>query len=126
MSETNGYVKRDALFAVADRRYTDVEIDGLGKFKIQTLNDLEKSEYDAQAINKRGAFNRRAAVSANARLIVLCSVEPQFSADDVRRIQSLDAGAVEKLATACRVHCGFAEEPEKNSDTTDADDSPTD
>jgi hypothetical protein len=124
MSETNGYATLDGLFQSAARRETDFE-GRLGKFRIQSLTDLEKSRLDALAINSKGKFNRHAAITANARLIVACCVLPKFTESHIAKIQELDAAGVEELAAACRDHCGFNEEPEKNYDTTDSVDSPT-
>ena len=123
MSEGNGFATREMLFGSPPvRRYCEVAIDGLGKFRIRSLNDKEKSGYNAEAINKDGKFNRHAAISANARLVALCCVDGDgnrvFTADDVPKLQELDSGLVEELAEACRKHCGFGETEDavKNSD----------
>jgi len=114
------YATKEGLFTkAAERRIADVEHAEYGKFQIQSLNDLEKSRYDAAAVNSKGKLNRIAAVNSNARLIVLGCVNPAFSMDDVPQIQQLDAGLTEWLAKEIRKHCGFDEEPEKNSDPTD-------
>lgn len=114
MSESNGYATPEALFgAPCKRRFADVEIEGLGKFRIRSLSDKDKSTYDAAAINKEGKFNRNAAISANARLVQLCCVDADgnqmFSVNQVPQLQELDAGALGELADACREHCGFTE-----------------
>lgn len=120
MSEGNGYVTRDSLFGAAPkRRYIDVECE-LGKFRLRSLNAFEKASYDAEAITKDGKFNRRSAITGNARLVALCCVDADgnrlFTGDDVAKLQELDAGALGELADACREHCGFteAEDAEKN------------
>lgn len=114
MSETNGYATPDLLFgSPVKRRFADVQVEGLGKFRIRSLTDLEKSSYDAAAINKDGKFNRMAAVSANARICVLCCVDgegnPIFCDEHIGKLQELDAGALGELADECRRHCGFVE-----------------
>jgi hypothetical protein len=118
----SGYATRDGLFATgADRRLKDVSHEKFGTFQIQSVTDLEKSRFDAAAVNSKGRLNRIAAINANARMIVMGCVQPKFSMDDVPQIQGLDAGLVEWLAKEIRSHCGFDEEPEKNSETTDSD-----
>lgn len=120
MSEDNGYATREGLFAVgAERRIKDVSHEKYGTFQIQSVTDLEKSRFDAAAVNNKGRLNRIAAVNANARMIVIGCVKPKFTMDDVPAIQGLDAGLVEWLAKEIRSHCGFDEEPEKNSEATD-------
>jgi hypothetical protein len=122
----SGYATRDGLFSTgADRRLKDVSHEKFGTFQIQSVTDLEKSRFDAAAVNSKGRLNRIAAINANARMIVMGCVQPKFSMDDVPQIQGLDAGLVEWLAKEIRSHCGFDEEPEKNSETTDSDASPS-
>lgn len=121
MSESNGYATPESLFGrPVVRRYRDETIEGLGKFRLRSLTDREKSTYDAAAINKEGKFNRHAAIDANARLVQLCCVDADgnlaFSKSQVSDLQGLDSGLMSKLADACREHCGFedAEEAAKN------------
>jgi hypothetical protein len=121
MSESNGYATREGLFSKTQRRFKDIDHPEYGKHEIQSLNDLEKSSFDAAAVNSKGKLNRIAAINSNARLIVIGCSKPKFTRDDVPQIQQLDAGYTEWLAKEIRQHCGFDEEPEKNSETTDSD-----
>lgn len=131
MSESNGYAKKEDLFASPFRRdYADHEQTFNGavrKFRIQTLNDAEKGEHDGEAVNSKGRFRRESVATANARLIALCCVDGDgqriFSRSDVATLQQYDSAEVEQLAAACRRHCGWEEEPEKNLAATDDDDS---
>jgi len=127
MSEGNGYATADQLFGSAfKRRYADhVQMfNGSSyKFRLQNLHDGEKGEFDADALNNKGRFKRSSVSTANARIVVMGCVDGDgqriFSNADVSRIQGYDSAEVEKLAAAIRLHCGWEEAPEKNSDTTD-------
>lgn len=131
MSEGNGYATKADLFGGAFvRRFTDhvQAFNGAErKFRLQTLNDAEKGHFDADAVNGKGKFKRESIATANARIVALCCVDGEgnriFSNADVATIQAYDSAEVEELSAACRVHCGWEDEPEKNSDTTDDDDS---
>jgi hypothetical protein len=133
MSEGNGYATKDDLFAdVWQRSYVDHEqiFNGVKRrFRLQNLHDGEKGQFDSDAVNGKGKFKRQSIATANARIIQLCWVngdgQRQLSNADVSRLQQYDSAEVEELASACRLHCGWVEEPEKNSDMTDDDDSPT-
>lgn len=123
MSEGNVYATKEAIFSsVGKRDYKDVEHERFGKFTIRSLTDLEKSRYDAEAINSSGKFNRYAAVNANARLIRLAVVvrsddfNPMFGDQDVSKIQELPSGMTSWLADEIRTFNGFdaAEEAAKN------------
>lgn len=127
MSVENGYATRESLFASPfERRFADHEQLFNGqpcKFQLQNLNDAEKGDFDSDAVNSKGKFKRQSIATANARVIVLGCAKPKFSNADVAILQGYDSGEIEELAEAIRKHCGWEDEPEKNSDTIDDDDS---
>ena len=127
MSEGNGYATRDALFAKPfERRLAEHEQSFNGsicKFEYSNLNDAEKGEFDSDAVNSKGKFKRQSIATANVRLIVLANTKPKFSHADIATLQTYDSAEIEEWASKIRQHCGWEDAPEKNSDTTDDDDS---
>ena len=119
MTKSNGYVKRDELFAnPPGRRFADETVEGFGKVRIRSLTAREKTKYDSAAINSKGGINTKSLLTANARLIVACVVDgegnPVFSEADIDKLQDMDAGVIEELASRCGKHCGITEDTEKN------------
>lgn len=121
MSESNDYATAESLFGSPNKRtFTDVEIDGLGKFRLRDLDAREAAEYESEKFNKRGELSRNALITANARIITMCCVDvdgnPIFSREDVYKIQLLPAGQVADLAQACIAHSKMddGEEAAKN------------
>ena len=115
--ESNGYVKPDELFKPMVRRFEDVTITGLGKFRLRTLTAGEAAQYAAKRISRDGGMSHQGMLTSNARIIVLCCVDHEgnqiFSDDDILRIQQLPAGQVATLAAECLQHCGMADAEEE-------------
>ena len=104
MSETNGYANPAELFTPQKRNYADIDIDGLGKFRLRDLNAEEAAGYAADRFTKQGELRRAGLITANARIIVLCCVDNEgnllFNRDDVPRLQELPAGRVAVTVSA--------------------------
>lgn len=116
MSESNGYAKPEELFVPFKREFAEVTVDGLGKFRMQTVNAEEAARFAAEKFNKLGELSRNALVTNNARAIQMICVDGDgnkiFSKDDIAKIQELPAGPVMELAQACLKHSGLADEDE--------------
>lgn len=120
MSESNGYMTRDALFSSPEpqRRFSDVTIDGFGKFRLRSLTALELAGYVADTQKKKDGDKTSA-----GRIIALCVVDGDgkriFGDTDVAKIMEQDARHVIALSSACTAHAGLNnEDAEKNSDAT--------
>jgi len=114
MSETNGYMSPAELFTPQKRVFADVDIEGLGRFRLRDLTAEEAAGYAADRFNKQGELRRAGLISANARIIIICCVDGEgnllFGRDDVAKLQTLPAGKVAALAEACLLHSGLGEE----------------
>lgn len=121
MSESNGYVTREQMIAPSQRVYKDVEIEGLGKVKIQTITELERSRMEAPNYTKRATLNVEKLGDARCRLVVVGLAEPQLTMGDVLHLRAKDSRIINLLSEAISAHCGISqadmEELEKKSET---------
>ncbi len=126
MSEGNGFATRDAFLGPAKRRFTDVEIETLGKVRIRSLTELERSKFEASMRAKNGEVSNVKLVDMKARLIVLCVVDgegnPLLTHRDIDQLLQQDSKVTNELVDAIQAHCGFTktdiEELEKNCGAT--------
>ena len=114
MSE-NGYAKPEALFT-ADRfkrEFGEVEVVGLGRFRMRTLNGEEAARFSAGKISKQGELSRIGLITTNARAVQMVCVDAEgnllFSEADVPKINQLPAGPLAEFAEACMQFSGLAE-----------------
>src|SRR5688500_1821391 len=124
MSASNGYATRDEFFALAKRRFKDIEIAGM-KFRIRSLTEGEWAAHQMETWDyENGGRNLDGVKSSDARLIAACVVnaagEPVFNDTDVPRLAYADVGLTEPLVRANRLHCRVVDvdEAKKNSSTT--------
>jgi len=126
MSETNGFITRDALLRPAVRRFKTIEIADWGKFRIRSLTELERSRFEASIRDKRGQVSNTKLIDLKCRLIVLCVVDGDgnqlLSNSDIDTLRNQDAKFTNELVDAIQTHCGITEsdmeELEKNSEAT--------
>lgn len=129
------FITREQLLKLGQspRRIKVEEIGGI-KFRIQSLTEKEKANYEADLMEKGGGFNRNRLIDARLRLIIRCLVDEQgnqmLTDGDIKVLQEMDGGIVSELADHCRSHCGFdeldIEETLKNSASVRVESSPTD
>ena len=127
-------VSRDAFLKPAQRRYREVDIDGFGVVRIQSLTEREWATFEMSAVATKGGIIRKRVEDARRRLLALCVVDAagnRLLADvDVPQLANLDGAVAAKLFDACQKHCGFEdneiEDMVKNSEAITVDDSPTD
>lgn len=125
MSSSNGYVTRDALFALPQRRFKDVVVRGL-KFRLRSLTEGEWADIEVGSIDlRRGGNSEDGIKSSNVRLLIATVVDadgqPVFTALDTARLSLLDSAIIEPLVRQAREHCGLRETLEdsrKNCETT--------
>lgn len=125
-------VDRASLLGAKARRYTEVEIDGK-TYRLQSLNEREKSEYDSRVIDKSGHIDQKSAAKQKRHLLILALVDENgtrlLTNADLPALEELDGGLTGALYDAAIKHCGIGKdgvaEHKKNSETTTADDSPS-
>lgn len=104
---------RDALLATRKRRYATVPLPVCGLIvRIQSLTELERSEYEAAYLDNEGRRIRGRIIDAKARLIMACAVDDDghalFLPGDERDILAMDSADTGALWDACWNHVGFA------------------
>jgi hypothetical protein len=115
-------ISRDALLGAAVRRFAEVDIDGLGRARIRSLTELERSRIEASMRDKKGQLSSSRMVDLKCRLIVDAVVDaesnPLFTNSDIERIRQQDSKVTNALVEAIQAHCGWSdsdlEELEKN------------
>lgn len=119
---------REALLGPAKRRFATVEIAGLGKIRIRSLTELERSRIEASVRDKKGQLSGTKLVDLKCQLIVETLVDeqgnPLFTKSDIERIRQQDSKITNEIADAINKHVGFSDEDlenlEKNSEATTA------
>lgn len=113
---------RDSLLGLTARRFRTVDI-GDYVFRIRSLSEAEKSEFEAAVLSSEGKYSLAKIKRQRRRLICLCLVDelgnPLLQAGDEAGLEAVDGAVTHKLYNACREHCGFEdgdlEELVKNS-----------
>ncbi len=107
---------RNELLGLTKRRFKTIDIPELDlTFRIQSLTEREKSEYETALLTKTGrGVSRERLTDAARRLMVLCLVDDDnnrlLEAGDVNALSQLDAIVAAKIYNECQTHCGFGEE----------------
>lgn len=113
MSEGNGLFSRDALLGPAKRRFATVEIADLGKVRIRSLTEGERSRIEASMCGKDGKPSLSKMLDLKCRFIVDCVVDADgnqlFSNSDISSIRQQDSRITNALVEAIEAHCGWSE-----------------
>ena len=130
-TKTTTLTTRGELLGLTKRRYKTIEIPELElTFRIQSLTEREKSEYETALLTKTGrSVSRERLTDASRRLMVLCLVDDNgdrlLEPADVGTLSQLDAIVASKIYDECQSHCGFGdddiEEIVKNSERVHVD-----
>lgn len=131
MSEGNGFVTREALFGACKRRIRDFEVDGVGKFRIRSLSEADKANWEAPNLSKDGKLNLEKIKDARLRAIVATLVDGDgnqiLTNHDIGELRKMDSGLVSRIYTEIAEHCGLDKDgvasAEKNSESTPGGDS---
>jgi len=123
-----GTIDRDTLLGSFQRRYRTVET-LFGQVRIRNMTEREKADFEAGGITADGKINLRHIRNQRRRLVAFSVVDdqgvPLLQPGDEDRLGDIDAAVTTAIFEAAREHCGFsaeeAEELEKNSSTTTAD-----
>lgn len=126
---------RDLLLSKTERRYAVVEIPEYSvKVGIRSLTEKERSAYELEVINAKGADYQVKLENARRRLVILVAVDPETKAQlfkplDAVRLEDVDSAVTSQIYDAAVKHCGFRsgdlEELVKNSNTTAENTQPT-
>ena len=114
--KTTNLTTRNELLGLTKRRFKTIDIPELDlTFRIQSLTEREKSEYETALLTKTGrGVSRERLTDAARRLMVICLVDDDnnrlLEADDVSALSQLDASVAAKIYNECQAHCGFGEE----------------
>lgn len=115
MSE-NGLADKAAILGANKRRYREVDVPLIGKVRIRSLTERERSEYEAGFLDKSGNVSN--IVDGKVRLIVLCACNAEghriFSDADANSLADVDAVVTNALADECRSLSGFSEDDIRN------------
>jgi len=128
---TTNLTTRNELLGLTKRRHKTIEIPELGlTFRIQSLTEREKSEYETALLTKTGrSVSRERLTDAARRLMVLCLVDDSgerlLEQGDVNALSQLDSIVAAKIYNECQTHCGFGEDDieqiVKNSESVSVD-----
>lgn len=121
------------LLGAKERRYAEIEVEGLGRVRIRSLFEGEMADFEAWALNCTGATQRERGKQSRRRLIALCVVDQQgerlISDDQSDQLAFADGKRMVDLYKAIQKHVGYSdgelEELAKNSDAPRDCDSPT-
>lgn len=124
---------RASLLACTSKRYKDVEIEGLGTVRIQSLTEGERNEIELKQFDRTGKRDMSKLKEVKAHWIAGCVVDEhgarEFSDADVSSILKMDAMITDTLFEAIQKHIGLSADDRrrllKNSQETDGDGSPS-
>lgn len=119
---TTEFVTREAILTPLKRRFHEVDIPGWGTFRVRSLNELERSRFEASIRDKQGRVVNSKLVDLKCRLIVLCVVDehgdPLLTDADTAALRQQDSKYTNLLVEEIQKHCGISdadlEELEKN------------
>lgn len=125
MSESNGFVTRDVLLGRFVRRFKPVDV-RLGRFRLRSVNEAERSRFEASLKDKNGNLSMSRSLDLKCRAIVLGvddgNGNQMYSNSDIEFIRQQDSRDVNELAMAIVDFWGLIgddiEDLEKNLEAT--------
>ena len=124
---------RSELLAPAERMFQPVNTP-VGAVRLRSVTERERSQFEADTLDKTGKLSKRGMMTVKPRLIVMCVVdekgEPLFTSADVDRLLDMDSVTCNLISDAAQKLAGITEsdleELEKNCEAHPGEDLPTD
>ena len=124
---------RSELLAPAERMFQTVNTP-VGAVRLRSVTERERSQFEADTLDKTGKLSKRGMMTVKPRLIVMCVVdekgEPLFTSADVARLLDMDSVTSNLISDAAQKLAGSTEcdleELEKFCEAHPGDDLPTD
>jgi len=111
MSEQNGYAGKAVLLGANKRRFVDIDVPDVGRFRIRSLSELERSKYEAGFLDAKGTPKTARLIEGKIRLIILCVCDVEglqlMSNADAVALGGVDSVITNVMFEACQDHCGF-------------------
>lgn len=127
-----GYLTRDAILAVEDVQFEDVEVpEWGGKVRVKSLTGKERDALEASTIEGKGKNARINLNNLRAKLVARATVDedgtPIFTDVDVAALGAKSAAALTRVYGVAQRLSGITQEDvdelTKNSETAPSDDS---
>jgi len=110
-------LNRELLLGKTARRYVEAELPSGGKVKLQSLTELERSEYNAGLLDKKGELDKQKLTYGTAMLLVRMLVDDEgkrlFLDHEYEVLANIDSLDMEVLGDVARRHVGFDSEARK-------------
>lgn len=111
-------LSREGLLQKSKRRYLDVLLPSGGIARLQSLTELERSEYNSSLLDKRGELDREKLTYGTMMLLCRMLVDQDnkrmFLDHEHEILASIDSLDMEVLGDEARKHIGFDSEYRKD------------
>src|SRR5689334_16797022 len=101
-----------SLLGPAKRRYKVVDTD-VGKVRIQSFTELQRSRIEASTKDKDGKLSANKTLDLKCRLLVEGVVNDEgtqvYTNNDIERLRQQDSRVINQIADAILDHCGFSD-----------------
>jgi hypothetical protein len=105
--------ERERLLALSKRRYLDLDIPGLGPWRLQNLQERERMVYENAVIkyDRKGTLDNDALQRGKRLLVQMTSVDNEgnllFDSSDVDAMAGIDSAVINVICDAARQHVGM-------------------
>lgn len=111
-------LSREGLLQKTKRRYTEVNLPSGGVARLQSLTELERSEYNSSLLDKKGDLDREKLTYGTMMLLCRMLVDNDnkrmFLDHEHEILASIDSLDMEVLGDEARKHIGFDSEYRKD------------
>lgn len=111
-------LSREGLLQKSKRRYLDVSLPSGGTARLQSLTELERSEYNSSLLDKKGELDREKLTYGTMMLLCRMLVDQDnkrmFLDHEHEILASIDSLDMEILGDEARKHIGFDSEYRKD------------
>jgi len=112
-------ISREQFLAKTSRRYKDLSVNG-DSYRIQSLTELERTEYEIALQGKKGFAFEKARRLFVCKTLVDADGKRLLEDNDEEQLKNVDGGLVGLLYEEAQAHCGYKkdeiEELVKNSE----------